>query len=49
MLRTDWAVYNTAEREIGLFILKVVNHVCLLELLKGPLTYFYDMLANTML
>ena len=42
-------MYNTAEHEIGLFILKVVYHVCLLELLKGPLTYFSDMLAKTML
>ena len=48
-LRTDWAVYNTAKRESGLFILKVVAHVWLSELSKGLWTYFSDMLAKTML
>ena len=38
-LRTDWAVYNTAKRESGRFILKVVNHVWLSELSKGLPTY----------
>ena len=32
LLRTDWAVYNTAERKSGIFILKVVDHVWLSEL-----------------
>ena len=48
-LRTDWAVYNTSERKSGRFILKVVDHVWLLELSKGILTYFSDVLAKTML
>ena len=34
-LRTNWAVYNTAERKSGRFILRVFDHVWLLELLKG--------------
>ena len=46
---TDWVVYNTAERESGLFILKVVDNVWLSELSKGLPTYFSDMLAKTML
>ena len=48
-LRTDWAVYNTAEHESGCFILKVVDHVWLSELLKGLQTYFSDVIAKTML
>ena len=49
MLRTDWVVYNTAERESGLFILKVVENVWLSGLSKGLPTYFSDVLAKTML
>ena len=49
MLRTDWAVYNTAERKRSLFILKVVDHVWLPELSKGLQTYFSGVLAKTML
>ena len=48
-IRNDWAVYNMAEHESGLFILKVVAHVWLSELSKGLSTYFSDMLAKTML
>ena len=48
-LRTDWVVYNTAERKSGLFILKVVDHVWLSELSKVLLTYFSNVLAKTML
>ena len=49
MLRTNWAVYNTAERESGLFILKVVEHVWLSEISKGLPMYFSKFLAKTML
>ena len=49
LLQTNWAVYNKAERESGRFILKVVNHVWLSEVLKGSPTYFSDVLAKTML
>ena len=41
--------YNTAEREIGLFNLKVVNHIWLSELSKGLPMYFSDVLAKTIL
>ena len=49
MLRTNWALYNTAERESGLFILKVVDHVWLSELSKGLPAYFSNVLVKTML
>ena len=42
-------VYNTAERESGLFILKVVDNVWLSGLLKGLPAYFSNMLTKTML
>ena len=48
-LRTDWAVYNTAERKSGLFILKVLGNVWLSGLPKGLLTYFSDVPTKTML
>ena len=48
-LRTEWAVYNTSGRKRGLFILKVVDHVWLLELSKAPLTHFSDVLTKTMM
>ena len=48
-LRTDCAVYNTAERDSGRFILKVGDHVFLSELSKGLLDYFSNVLAKTML
>ena len=37
-----------AERESGLFIPKVVDHVLLSEISKGPSKYFSNMLAKTM-
>ena len=49
LLQTNWAAYNTAERKSGRFTLKLVDHVCLLELSKGLPTYFSDVLAKTML
>ena len=48
-LRTDWTVYNTAKRKSRLFVLKVFDHVWLLEISKGLLTYFSDVLSRTML
>ena len=48
-LRTDWAVYNTAKRENGQFILKVVDNVWLPGLSKGLPTYYSNVLAKTML
>ena len=48
-LRNNWAVYNRTKFKSGLFILKVVDHVCLSELSKGLLTYFSNVLAKTML
>ena len=47
--RSDWALYNTAERESGLFILKVVDRVWLSSLSQGLPTYFSDVFAKTML
>ena len=45
----DKALYNMAERESGLFILKVVDRVWLSSLSHGLPTYFSDVLAKTML
>ena len=47
--RTDWALYNCAQRNSGHFILKVVDRVWLAALSKGLPTYFADVLAKEML
>ena len=48
-LLSDWGLYDTAERDTGLFILWEVDDFWLSDISKGIPTYYSEVFAMTML